>query len=217
LAPVAAPPASAPVAAPLRTATFTLGFGFGFGLFLSPTDVNRYMADWVTSRGDFVTLQEQAEKLLLFYLPVLSVDLLPVRFVRLQAASELGWGPKIAAVNNASADTRLFQFIRMSEVLTANLELPIDTQGTMELFVGGGPSLSYLKFEEHHAATAGARVQLGFVLLQKTLRVDGLVAFDYIKAHSDRLYRPPARAPRPFELDYTSLHLDAVIHFDIVR
>ncbi len=195
---------------------FMLGFGAGFGLFFSPTDPNRYMTDWVTSRGDFVFLQEQAEKLVIFYLPEVSVNFSPTRFFRIQASSELGWGPKVAAVADSSGSTRLFQFIRVSEVGTVNLELPVDAARTRELFVGGGPALHYLKFEEQHATTLGFRVQLGLAILRAKLRVDGVVAFDYARARSDRLYHPPVGEPRSFELDYTSLHVDGLVHFDVI-
>ncbi len=176
------------------------------GVFLSPTDPNTYMTDWAREGADYVVVEQGTQRLILHFIPQLSIDWSPVSLLRVQSLSELGWGPKVVSVSGASEKTRVFQFIRASELLLVNLELGIDAKRIF--YVGGGPALHWLKFEEHQGTTVGGRGQLGIAFKHGSLRVDGQVAYDYAVATA---------VLAPFELDYSSVHLDAIVHFELVR
>jgi hypothetical protein len=196
---------------------FMMGLGGGAGLFVSARHPNRYMTDWAMRGSDYVVLQQGTQEFVLHYIPQISLDLMPVRWFRLQSSSEIGYGPKAVVVSGGRDSSHLFEFVRFSEVVVANFELPVNTLGTTHGFLGVGGGVHYLDFEEHSAVVPGFRAQLGIGLLQEKLRVDGVIAVDYARGESDRTQTWNSGETGPFVLDYTSVHVDAVLHFNVVR
>lgn len=194
-----------------------VGFGFGFGLFLAPRDPDRYMLDEARREVGFYVNDEGATGFVLHYVPSVSVDFSPFPWLRLQSSSELAWGPKVVSIAGAPEKARLYQFVRASELGLVNLELPVNEKRTVQGFFGAGAGVHHLDFEEHSVTTPGYRAQLGFGLLEKSVRVDGVVVFDYARARSKRDRSWLSGETSAFVLDYTSLHVDAVVHFNIVR
>jgi len=198
-----------------------LGFGLGFGVFLAPSDPNRYMRDWVRrAPPGFEPVSAEEPEFVLHYLPILSVDVGPLPWLRLQATTELAIGFNGIFVQDQSGGEAIgheFYFTRFSEVVTANLEYPINVARTTNIFVGAGPGFHHMVFEEHSATTVGFRAQLGIGLLQEKVRADGVIGFDYVRARSDKDQAWFNGQEGRFMLDYTSLHLSAIIHFNVVR
>jgi hypothetical protein len=192
------------------------GFSLGFGLFLAARDPDRYMLDEARRGADFVVIEQGTAELVLHYIPAISLDFSPFPWLRLQSASEIAWGPKVVTVYGARQQTRLFEFVRFSEIGILNLELPVNERKTAQAFLGVGVGVHHLDFEEHSATAPGYRAQLGFGLLQDAVRVDGVVAVDYVRARSDRERTWLSGETGPFVLDYTSIHLDAVIRYNLV-
>jgi hypothetical protein len=195
---------------------FMVGGGGGAGLFLAARDPNRYMSEWARRGADFVVLGQGTEAFVLHYIPIISIDFAPISLLRLQSASEIAYGPKVVAVSGGRDDSRLFEFVRFSEILIANFELPINDNQSTHIFLGGGAGIHHLDFEEHSATLVGYRAQLGVGLLQQKLRVDGLVAVDIVRGESERQQTWASGETGAFLLDYTSIHADAVLHFNLV-
>jgi hypothetical protein len=194
-----------------------IGGGAGMGLFVSTRDPNRYMTEWAREGADFVVVAQGTQQLILHYIPQISVDFAPTPWLRIQSSSEIGYGPKVVAVTGGRDEAYVFEFVRFSEVAMLNLELPVNERGTTHVFLGGGAGIHHLDFEEHSVTAPGFRAQLGVGLLQEMLRVDGVIAVDYVRAESKRDHTWRSGESGAFVLDYTSVHLDAVLHFNVVR
>jgi hypothetical protein len=192
------------------------GFGFGFGLFLASRDPDRYMLDEVRRGVDYVVAEQGPTGLVLNYVPSISLDLSPSPWLRLQSSTEIGYGPKIVTIAGAREEARLYQFVRFTEVGLVNLELPVNERKTAHAFFGVGVGIHHLDFEEHSVTTPGYRAQLGFGLLQQKVRVDGVVVVDYVRGTSERERTWLTGETGPFVLDYTSVHVDAVVRFNLV-
>jgi len=196
---------------------FMIGGGGGMGLFAAARDPNRYMTEWARVGADFIVLEQGTQEFVLHYIPQISIDFAPTPWLRFQSSSEIGYGPKVVAVTGGRDESHVFEFVRFSEILLANLELPVNERGTTHAFLGGGACIHHLDFEEHSVTVPGFRAQLGIGLLQEKLRVDGVVAFDYVRGESKRIHTWSSGETGPFVLDYTSVHVDAVVHFNLVR
>jgi hypothetical protein len=192
------------------------GFSLGFGLFLDARDPNRYMLDEARRGADYVVLEQGMAELVLHYIPAISLDFAPFPWLRLQSLSEIAWGPKVVSIYGPRAQTRLFEFVRFSEIGLVNLELGVNERKTAQAFFGVGIGVHHLDFEEHSATAPGYRAQLGFGLLQNTVRVDGVVAVDYVRARSGHEHTWLSGETGSFTLDYTSIHLDAIIRYNAV-
>jgi hypothetical protein len=193
-----------------------IGFGVGIGAFLSPGDANRYMQDWTREAGPGLYIESGSGRLFLLLLPLVSIDVTPLPWLRLQSISEVAIGPETITLNGERRDSRSFSFVRYSETLVANVEYPVDEARANRIFFGLGPAIHRLRFEEHRATTPGFRAQLGLGLLEDKVRAEGLIAFDYARARSERRHTWLDGEEGRFVLDYTSLHHDAIIHFNVV-
>jgi hypothetical protein len=194
-----------------------VGAGAGLGVFLKPRNANRYVNDWAHSLGGYVLLTEDgSNKFILHYMPQFSLDFAPFSWLRLQSSSELAFGGATVNFYGDREGSRTFVFFRMSEVVIANLEVPANTAGTVHAFFGAGAGVHYLTLDRHTAFVPGFRAQLGFGILQQLIRADGVVAFDYVRGNSKRDQTWRDGRTTPFELDYTSLHLSAVFHYNVV-
>jgi hypothetical protein len=195
---------------------FMVGGGAGMGVFLKPRAANRYARDWAQSLGGFVIVAEDgSEKFLFHYIPQFSLDFAPFSWLRLQSSSELALGGATVRVYGDREGSRTFLFSRMSEVVVANLEVPVNAAGTMHAFVGAGAGIHYLTLDRHTAFVPGFRAQLGFAVLEQQVRVDGLVTFDHVRGNSKRDQTWQDGRTTPLELDYTSIHLNAVLHYNV--
>jgi len=196
-----------------------LGLGFGFGVFLAASDPNRYMRDWIRSVPGAVGIVDGSDEFVFLGLPLLSVDVGLLPWLRLQSSTEFGMGLNSVTLANEAGDevaTRGFSFGRFSEIVVANLEYPVNLAKTTQIFVGAGPGIHHLRFENHQATTAGFRAQLGIGLLQTKVRADGVIGFDYVRVPSKVEQAWSNGQVGRFVLDYTSLHLSAIIHFNVV-
>lgn len=196
-----------------------LGFGYGFGVFLNASDPNRAMRDWARSVPGAVGVANDEGEFLLMQVPTLSIDVGLTPWLRLQSSSEFAIGGADVTVLNAEGDivaTRGFAFGRFSEIVVANLEYPVNEAKTTNIFVGAGPGIHYMKFTEHDVTTVGFRAQLGMGLLQKAVRADGVIGFDYVRAVAEKEHEWSNGQVGRFVLDFTSLHLSAIIHFNVV-
>jgi hypothetical protein len=197
-------------------ATFMIGFSFGIGALLSTQYPNRYMREWVRGSGD-VTIEEGGERLVFFVVPAISIDVSPVQWLRIQSSSEVGWAPNTITVRGDDrSDSRSFNLNRYSEVVTANFEYPVNEGKTTNIFFGAGPGIHRVSFEDHAVTHPGFRAQLGMGLLERKIRADGVVVFDYVRASSERQHMWLDGQATRFVLDYTSIHLNAVLHFNLV-
>jgi hypothetical protein len=206
--------AVAPVKPPPPTwGKLGVGFGLDWGFFLTPDGPNEYIRDWMHEQADIIIRETGTEQMLLNFVPKLAVGWSPVSLLRLQAVSELGWGPKIVTLTVTGGDTnsRVFQFIRLSEGLLANIEVPVGATGNTRLTAGGGGLIHYLRFEEWRDTTFGFRVQAGVAIQSRGPRLDVLVMFDRA-----RTLVPRPGAP-PFALDYSSLLAGGMVTFDLIR
>lgn len=195
-----------------------LGFGFGFGLFLNPSDPNRYVRDWAREAPAGVNPLGGTE-FFVNYLPLVSIDVGLLPWLRLQAAGEFAFSTLNVTLANENAEIveeRTFGFARLSAVFTANLEYPINDARTTNIFVGAGPGVHYIKFEQLDATAPGFRAQLGIGLLQEKVRADGAISFDYARGVAQREHEWFNGQVGSFVVDYTSLIASAIIHFNIV-
>lgn len=187
------------------------------GVFLKPRTANRYAKDWAHSLQGFVVVTEDgSEKFVFHYIPQFSLDFAPFPWLRLQSSSELGFGGATVRVYGDREGSRTFLFVRMSEVVVANLEVPANAAGTTHAFFGAGAGAHYLSLDQHTAFVPGFRAQLGFGILQQQVRVDGVAVFDYVRGSSKRDETWHDGRTTPLELDYTSIHLNAVLHYNVV-
>jgi hypothetical protein len=129
-------------------------------------------------------------------------------------ADRLGGDP--VTVYGDREGSRTFTFSRISETLVANLEVPANAAGTFHAFLGAGAGIHYLTFDQHTAVVPGFRAQLGMGVLQQQIRVDGLLGFDYVRGKSERDQTWLNGETTTFELDYTSVHLSAVLHYNVL-
>jgi hypothetical protein len=194
-----------------------VGAGAGIGIFLKPRDPNRYTKAWAQALGPFVDVVEDgSEKFLLHYIPQFSLDFAPFSWLRLQSSSEIAAGGATVNVDGNRNGSRTFVFVRMSEVVVVNLEVPVNAARTTRAFFGAGGGAHYVTFEQHQALVPGFRGQLGFAILQQQVRVDGVLAFDYVRGSSERNQTWLDGRTTTFELDYTSIHLNAVLHYNVL-
>jgi len=196
-----------------------LGFGYGFGVFLNASDPERYIRDWARDVPGATGIAEGSGEFLLMHIPTLSIDVGLFPWLRLQSLSEFAVGVTDVTVVNPEGEpvsTRGFAYGRFSEIVVANLEYPVNEAKTTHIFVGAGPGLHYMKFENYDATTVGFRAQLGMGLLEKAVRADGVIGFDYVRAVAREEHEWFNGQVSSFVLDFTSLHVSAIIHFNVV-
>lgn len=174
------------------------------------------------SQAPLTSLDPATDEVGLLLMLQFSLDVSPLPWLRLQSASEVAFaGRSVRLFRDPDSDTddgleRSFAFYRISETLVGNFEVSVNEQETLRVFLGGGGGVHHVVFEEHSALMPGGRIQLGFSLLQELLRADAVLAFDYVRGESDRVQTWRDGTSSPFILDFSSLHLDAVLHYNLV-
>jgi hypothetical protein len=199
-----------------------IGGGGGLGGLGNPRDPNRYIEEWVLSQTPLISLYPETDEVGLLFMLQVSLDLAPFPWLRLQSATELAYaGLSVQLFRDPDSDAdagleRSFGFYRISETLVGNLEVSVNEQETLRAFLGGGGGVHHVVFEEHSALMPGGRIQLGFSLLQERIRADAVLVLDFVRGESDRVQTWRHGQSGPFMLDFSSLHLDLVIHYNLV-
>lgn len=185
-----------------------VGAGFSLGFF-NPGGVNGYLEAYQRDLGP--TISESGFASMVVYLvPRLAVSVNLGKYVQLSALGELGWGPKVVSSNRES---RLFSFLRFSGGLLATFHLPLSVLRGDSLFLGGGPLLHHMRFEEFSATTAGMRVKAGYRLYEGIMMIEGFVAFDYARKETSEPMG--SGISRLMVLDFSGLMFGATVHFGL--
>jgi hypothetical protein len=198
----------------VRKGLFLIGAGIGIGIFL-PRHVNDYLEDWTSSHG--ATDQVGFSEMLLNFVPRVTATYIPIEYVQLQILGEIGWAPKVMTVTGAGAEeeTEFFHYVRYSPGALANFHLPVNAN-RQAIFVGGGVLYHWLRFEgggaDYKAEALGYRAQLGYRFYIRAIAPEVFVAFDYVKADSNKAIAP---GEQDMILEYTGGMIGGNFYFDL--
>lgn len=199
-----------------------VGGGGALGIFWKPRDPERYMRESALALGPSVTIEPLTDRLVLDVVLLFSVDVAPFPWLRLQSLSELALASttvhatRVDRNGNLVTEERTFGYTRFGETVLVNWELPVNDTKTMHAFLGGGAGIHYVTFEEHTGLVPGFRAQLGLGILQQVIRVDGVIGVDYVRGKSKLDQTWLDGRTTPFILDYSSVHLDAVVRYNAI-
>lgn len=161
---------------------FSIGLGLGFSFFNSP-DIDDHMYDAIVARHGMFTTTSGSVSMFLGFAPALSLNVMPIRYLRIQAIGEVRWAPKIVSADDGATES--FHYLRYSPGLIVNGYLPLG-RGRISLFLGGGALYHFMRFEDYAADNIGARAQFGVRIGGKTLDVEVFAGYDYVSGESGR-------------------------------
>ncbi len=158
---------------------FSIGIGINLGFFYSE-DINNYIR--TASRiGQSTTVVYGSSDLFLGFTPVLSINIMPIKYLNIQVTGEIRWAPKF--ITGYGVEDRLINYVRYSPGVIISGYLPLGSSEKIGLLLGAGCFYHFMRFEGYNADSLGVRGQFGLRIDFQKLSIDILLSYDYAPAN----------------------------------
>ncbi len=165
---------------------FSIGIGINLGFFYS-NDINNYIR--VASHiGQNSTIAFGTTDMFLGFTPVLSINIMPIKYLNIQIIGEIRWAPKF--ITGSGVEDRLINFTRYSPGVIISGYLPLGSTERVGLLFGVGCFYHFMRFEEYNADSLGVRGQFGLRIDFNKLSIDVLLSYDYAPANATNINNP---------------------------
>ena len=170
---------------------FSIGIGINLGFFYSE-DINNYIR--VASRiGQSTTVVYGSSDMFLGFTPVLSINIMPIKYLNIQVLGEIRWAPKF--ITGSGVEDRLINYVRYSPGVIISGYLPLGSSERVGLLLGAGCFYHFMRFEYYYnslenryegysADSLGFRGQFGLRIDFHKLSIDILLSYDYAPANA---------------------------------
>ncbi len=147
--------------------------------FFDPGDVNQD----IKNKLDGATINQGVSDIFVNYTGSLTAGYKINRFFGLQAIGDIALAPKFITIQYPSGtETQSYLFWRVSPGITANFTLPVATNGS--IFLGLGGAFHIIGFDGYTGTTVGYKLSLGYNLYYEDFSYKPFIAFDYANANT---------------------------------